>query len=268
MNTNKKQAILVVSFGTSYNETRELTIGAIEQAIARAYPEYEVRRAFTSGMILSKLKSRDGLAIDNVAEALKRAHEDGIQRLIIQPTHLMDGLEYHDLEKEVDACPYSFESLRIGLPMLQSDDDYTALIDAVTDKMSIYDDGRTAICLMGHGSEAAANQVYTVLQNKFFERGYTNYLVGTVEADPTLDDIYFAVKKNPAYKKVVLLPLMIVAGEHAHHDMSGDDRDSWESVFAAAGYEVTCLIEGLGQLPAIWDIYINHVQRAINADNV
>ena len=257
------QAILVVSFGTSYDDSRDITIGAIEEAVAAAFPEYEVRRAFTSQIIIDKLADEEGLEIDNVTEALDRAIEDGITTLVIQPTHLMDGLEYNDVVNEVAEYADSFEKVVMGEPLLTSDEDYAAVISAITEATSEYDDGETAVCFMGHGTEAESNQVYATLQDKLTEAGYENYYVGTVEAEPTLEDVLAAVGEGE-YTKAVLAPLMVVAGDHANNDMAGDEEGSWKTEFAAAGYEVECLIQGLGQLEAIQDIYVAHTQAAID----
>ncbi len=258
------QAIMVVSFGTSYNDSREATIGAIEKAIADKFPEYEVRRAFTSQIIIDKLKERDGLEIDNVGEALDRAVEDGVQKLVVQPTHLMDGYEYTDLADELAEYEDKFDQVVLAKPLLMDDADYEAVVAAITDVASSYDDGETAICFMGHGTEAESNSVYPTLQEKLTKTGYENYYIGTVEAEPALEDVLNAVQAKGTYKKIVLRPLMVVAGDHANNDMAGDEEDSWKSVFEGANYEVECILEGLGQVPAVQDIYVAHTQAAID----
>lgn len=257
-------AILVVSFGTSYNDSRDITIGAIEEAIATACSEYEVRRAFTSQIIIDILKERDGLEVDNVKEALDRAVEDGVKELIVQPTHLMNGFEYNDLAEELTGYLDKFDKIVLAEPLLMSDADFDAVVTAITEKTTSYDDGETAICFMGHGTEADSNSVYATLQDKLTTGGYANYYVGTVEAEPTLDDVVAALKANGNYKKVVLSPLMVVAGDHANNDMAGDEADSWKSVLEKEGYEVTCVVEGLGQIEAIQNVYVEHVQSAIS----
>lgn len=258
-------AILVVSFGTSYNDSREITIGAIEDAIEKAFPDYEVRRAFTSQIIIDKLKERDGLEIDNVEEALDRAVADGITTLVVQPTHLMDGYEYTDLADALKDYEDKFDKVVLAEPLLTSDGDFDAVIKAITEKTASYDDGETAICFMGHGTEAASNAVYAKLQEKITAAGYENYYIGTVEATPSLDDVLEALNSRGIYKKVILEPLMVVAGDHANNDMAGDEEDSWKTVIEGEGYEVECLIEGLGQIPAIQDIYVSHTQAAIDS---
>ena len=261
-------AILVVSFGTSYNDSRDITIGAIEEAITAAFPEYEVRRAFTSQIIIDILKERDGLEIDNVKEALDRAVEDGVKELIVQPTHLMNGFEYNDLAVELTGYLDKFDRVVMGNPLLMSDADFDAVVQAITERMASYDDGETAICFMGHGTEAESNGVYATLQDKLTRDGYENYYVGTVEAAPTLDDVVAALKAKGNYRKVVLAPLMVVAGDHANNDMAGAEEDSWKTVLEKEGYEVTCIVEGLGQLEAIQEIYVSHVKSALEAGTV
>lgn len=259
-----EKELLVVSFGTSYNDSRRLTIGAIENAIDAAFPDYSVRRGFTSQIIIDHVKKRDNVSIDNVEEALNRAINNGVKTLVVQPTHLMDGLEYTDLVNEVGESSDAFGQVAIGKPLLTSDDDFKAVISAITDATKEYDDGETAICFMGHGTEADSNAVYQKLQDMLKEEGFDNYYVGTVEATPSCEDVIAQVKEG-SYKKVVLEPLMIVAGDHANNDMAGDDDDSWKSQFEAAGYEVTCLLRGLGELEPIQQLFVQHAQAAVDS---
>ena len=261
-------AILVVSFGTSYNDSRDITIGAIEEAISQAYPEYEVRRAFTSQIIIDILKNRENLEIDNVTEALDRAVTDGIKELMVQPTHLMSGFEYNDLLAELTEYLDKFDKIILADPLLMSDADFDAVIEAITERTASYDDGETAICFMGHGTEAKSNQVYAILQDKLIKKGYENYYIGTVEAAPTLDDIAAALKVKGIYKKVVLEPLMVVSGDHANNDMAGEEEDSWKTILEKEGYEVTCIMEGLGQMETIQNIYIAHLKKSIDSGSV
>lgn len=251
-------AILVVSFGTSYNDSRDKTIGAVEDAIAKAYPQYDVRRAFTSQIIIDKLKSRDNLSIDNVTEALDRAVADGIKTLIVQPTHLMDGYEYNDLKDELAKYEDQFDEIKLGAPLLTSEEDFSKVAEAIAAATKSYDDGKTAIAFMGHGTEADSNAVYEKLNTVLHDKGYQNYTIGTVEAEPSIDDV-LAFAKAGNYDKVVLEPLMVVAGDHANNDMAGDEDDSWKSILENAGFEVTTVIKGLGELEAIQQIYVQHV---------
>ena len=259
-----EKELLVVSFGTSYNDSRRLTIGAIENAMEEAFPEYAVRRGFTSQIIIDHVKSRDNVAIDNVKQALDRAVENGVKTLVIQPTHLMDGLEYHELVDEVAQYSDAFEHLAIGKPLLTSEADFQAVEQAITEATAEYDDGKTAICFMGHGTEAASNAVYETLQDQLTQYGHENYYIGTVEAEPSLDTVLSAVQKG-TYERVILVPLMIVAGDHANNDMAGEEADSWKSTFEAAGYQVECLLNGLGELESIQKILVEHAQDAIDS---
>lgn len=258
--------LLVVSFGTSFNDSRRLTIGAIEDAMEKGFPDYSVRRGFTSQIIIDHIKSRDKISIDNVGEALERAEKNGVKNLVIQPTHLMNGLEYTDLVNEVAEYSDAFEKVAIGKPLLTTDDDFKAVIKAVTESTAEYDDGETAICFMGHGTEADSNQVYARMQDMLTEAGYDNYYVGTVEAAPSVDDVLAAVQAGN-YKKVVLKPLMIVAGDHANNDMAGDEEGSWKTTFEDAGYEVTAIVHGLGELDGIQQLFVEHAQAAADSLN-
>jgi len=255
--------LLVVSFGTSFNDSRRLTIGAIEAAMEAAFgDEYSVRRGFTSQIIIDHVKDRDGEVIDNVTEALDRAVANGVKNLVVQPTHLMDGLEYHDLVDEIAQYADAFESVSIGEPLLTSDEDFAAVMEAIVGATAEYDDGKTAICFMGHGTEAESNGVYAKMQQLLTDGGYENYFVGTVEATPSLDDVLALVKEG-AYERVVLRPLMIVAGDHANNDMAGDEEDSWKAAFESAGYEVECVVSGLGELEAIQNLLVEHARAAM-----
>lgn len=256
--------LLVLSFGTSYNDSRRLTIGAIEGDLEKAFPDYGVRRGFTANIIIDHVNRRDKILIDDVDKALQRAIDNKVKTLVVQPTHLMNGLEYNDLLKQVGDKSDAFDKVVFGKPLLTSDDDFKRVEKAITDWTKEYDDGETAICFMGHGTEAESNAVYQKMQDMLTADGFKNYYVGTVEASPSLDDVLAAVKKGN-YKRVILEPLMVVAGDHANNDMAGDEDDSWKTAFEAAGYEVKCLVRGLGENEAIRQIYIDHAKEAIES---
>ena len=259
-----KPVILVVSFGTSYNDSRHITIGAIEDAIRETYPDYDVRRAFTAQIIIDKLAERDGIVIDNFEQAMDKLVEEGVQKVVVQPTHLMAGYEYTDVLNSLQQnYADKFDAIVLGDPLLTSDEDYSEVVEAICDATAEYDDGQTAICFMGHGTEADSNEDYTHLQQVLTDAGHTSYFVGTVEATPTFDDIVEAAQAA-GFTRAVLRPLMVVAGDHANNDMADtEDPDSFASKFIAAGFEVECVVEGLGQLVAIDDIYVRHVADAI-----
>ncbi|RGB69638.1 sirohydrochlorin cobaltochelatase [Provencibacterium massiliense] len=256
------KALLVVSFGTSYNDNRDLTIGGVENALQQAFPEYEVRRAFTSQIIIDKLKERDGLSIDNVTEAMDRLVADGVREVVVQPTHVMSGYEYDDVVAEVTPYQDKFDSLKVGRPLLDADADYDELAAAITAATKEYDAEGTAIVFMGHGTEHEANAAYAKLQEHISAAGHGNYFIGTVEATPSLDDVLALVKDSGA-GKIVLLPLMIVAGDHANNDMAGDEEGSWKNVFEQEGFEVECVLKGLGQYESVQKMFVTHAKALI-----
>ena len=258
--------LLVLSFGTSFNDSRRLTIGAIEDQLEKSFPDYSVRRGFTANIVIDHVAKRDGEKIDDIDESLKRAVDNGVKNLVVQPTHLMNGLEYEELKGDIAQYSDAFDKIAIGQPLLSSDDDFSRVENAIVDWTKDYDDGETAIVFMGHGTSADSNGVYQKMQDLLTKDGHTNYFVGTVEATPSLDDVMAAVKKGN-YKRVVLEPLMVVAGDHANNDMAGDDKDSWKSQFKAAGYQVECLLRGLGENETIRQIYVEHAQAAIDSLN-
>lgn len=258
--------LLVLSFGTSFNDSRRLTIGAIEDQLEKSFPDYSVRRGFTANIVIDHVAKRDGEKIDDIDESLKRAVDNGVKNLVVQPTHLMNGLEYEELKGDIAQYSDAFDKIAIGQPLLSSDDDFSRVENAIVDWTKDYDDGETAIVFMGHGTSADSNGVYQKMQDLLTKDGHTNYFVGTVEATPSLDDVMAAVKKGN-YKRVVLEPLMVVAGDHANNDMAGGDKDSWKSQFEAAGYQVECLLRGLGENETIRQIYVEHAQAAIDSLN-
>jgi sirohydrochlorin cobaltochelatase len=261
-----KPVLLAVSFGTSFDESRALTIGAIEKALADAYPEYEVRRAFTSQIVIDVIKERGGEQIDNVKEAFDKLVRDGVKDVVVQSTHLMEGEEYHEMLDTIKPFEKKFNSVRYGKPLLPSesyDKDYDDLIKALIAETAQYAAPDTAIAYMGHGTEAESNQDYEILARKLVEQGYSNYLIGTVEAEPTLDDVIDQATKL-GVKKIVLLPLMIVAGDHANNDMAGDEDDSWKSILQGKGFTVTTVLKGLGQYPGVQQVFVRHAGEAIS----
>ena len=276
-----EREILVVSFGTSFNDSRVATIGGIEKAIQQAYPDWSVRRAFTSQIIINHVQARDGEKIDNMQQALDRAVSNGVKELVVQPTHLMHGKENDDLKAALE--PYQSKmKITIAEPLLgqvgsdisEINADKKAVAEAVTAaavKDAGYDsldaaaaDG-TAFVYLGHGTSHEANITYDQMQTQMERLGYKNVFVGTVEGKPedTSCEAVIQKVKDAGYKKVQIRPLMVVAGDHANNDMAGDDDDSWKSQMEAAGLEVTPQIKGLGEIPAVQQIYVAHTKAAL-----
>ena len=256
--------LLVVSFGTSYNDNRVATIGAIENALEKAFPDYSVRRGFTANIIIEHVNRRDGEVIDDVKEALDRAVKNGVKNLLVQPTHLMIGYEYGDLRNLLEKIyADKFETIKIGAPLLTSDEDFKTVAEAmVSATASAVTDDKTAVCYMGHGTTAESNSIYTKMQQIMKDAGHDNYFIGTVEAAPTAEDLVELVKEG-GYEKVILRPMMIVAGDHANNDMADpDDEESWYSVFSAAGLSVDCQINGLGEIEAVQQLLAEHAKNA------
>ena len=259
----QKPVLLAVSFGTSYNDNRDLSIGAVEAALEKAYPEYEIRRAFTAQIVIDILEERDGHQIDNVEEAMDRLVADGIKEVVVMPTHVMNGFEYDDIVKEVSEYEGKFDSLKIGTGLLTDEADYEELVKVLAEETANYNVEKTAVVFMGHGTHHEANATYATLQDALNAAGYNNYFVGTVEGAPLVEDVLAKVDAGD-YDKVVLLPLMIVAGDHANNDMAGDEEDSWKTVFSNAGYEVECVLNGLGQYEGVQQMIVEHAGETIS----
>ncbi len=259
-----EKAILVVSFGTSYKETREKTIDAVEKAIANEFPDWEVRRAFTSRMIIKKLKERDEIHIDYINEALQRMADDGIKNVIVLPTHIMNGIEFDDVARISASFADRFESLKLSKPLLTNEADYDSVIAALDEtylkRFFGKSDGKTAIVFMGHGSDHFANATYSQMQMKFFIMGLDHVYMTTVEGFPDFDDT-MTLMNGHKYSKVILIPFMMVAGDHAINDMSGDEEDSLKSKFISAGCKVECVLEGLGEHKSFQDLFVDRVRE-------
>lgn len=258
-----KKAILVVSFGTSYAQTREKTIGAIEEDFRSAFPEYTIRRAFTSKMIIKKLRERDGIEVDTVAQALEKLEAEGYSTVICQPTHVMGGFEFDDVKREVENWKGRFDHIACGWPLLTSSEDYEQVTEALVQEFSdIPSDA--ALVLMGHGTEHPANATYPALDYRLKARGCKNFFVGTVEGYPDLQTVMQEVAAIHA-NKVFLAPLMVVAGDHAINDLCGEEEDSWKSCFEQAGYQTEPILKGLGEYPAFRRIYLEHCVQCIQS---
>ena len=278
--------LLVVSFGTSFNDSRAQDIKGIEDKLQEAYPDWSVRRAFTAQIIINHVEARDDEVIDNMQQALDRAVENGVKNLVVQPTHLMHGAEYDEMTEAINGYKDKFESVAIAEPMLGEvgddatviNDDKKAVAQAITDtackeagfdSMDAAAEAGTAFVFMGHGTSHTANVTYDQMQTQMENLGLKNAFIGTVEGKPedTACDKVIEKVKEAGYKNVVLRPLMVVAGDHANNDMAGDEEDSWKSQFVASGNfdKVDCQIEGLGRIEAVEKLYVEHTKAAIDS---
>ena len=253
------KAILAVSFGTSHMDTLDKTIGAIERSIEEHFPEYRLYRAFTSGMILKKLRKTKGLEFYNVKEAMERMAADGMETVIVQPTHIINGIENDKMLEDLMMDADRFQKIRVGKPLLSSVDDYKKAIHAVMEEVELAED--ETLVLMGHGTDHHANSAYPTLEYTFHLLGYRQVLVGTVEGFPDFNNVLTKLEITGT-KKVVLMPFMVVAGDHAKHDMAGDE-DSWKSELEEAGYEVRTILKGLGELKGIRNLFVEHIEEVI-----
>ena len=282
-----EKELLVVSFGTSFNASRAADIGGVEKALQAANPDWSVRRAFTAQIIINHVQARDGEKIDNVDQALQRAVDNGVKNLVVQPTHLMHGAEYDELTAAVEEYKDKFESVKIAEPLLGEvgadatviNADKAAVAEAITaeavkdagfDSLDAVKEDGTAFVFMGHGTSHTAKVSYSQMQTQMEQLGYDNVFIGTVEGEPedTSCEAVIEKLKEAGYKKVILRPLMVVAGDHANNDMAGDDDDSWKSQFEASGAfdSIDTQIAGLGEIQAIQQLYVAHTQAAIDAE--
>lgn len=281
--------ILVVSFGTSFNDSRTNDIGGIEKAIQKAFPTLSVRRAFTSQIIINHVQARDGIKIDNVDQALERAVNNKVKTLIVQPTHLMHGAEYDELIEILGKYADKFEQVIVSEPLLgeHADDEKAVNKDKEIVAKSVLDaaiedagfesidksiEESTAFVFLGHGTSHKAKVTYSQMVNTFKDLGYPNAFVGTVEGEPeetSIDEVISAVA-DAGFKNVILRPLMVVAGDHANNDMAGDDEDSWKSIFESKGVfnSVECQIEGLGSIEELQNLYVSHINDALEKDSI
>lgn len=254
-----KQAILAVSFGTTYPDTLEKTIAATEAALAEAYPGWPVYRAFTSGIILKKLRQRDGVEIDNVAQAMARLEREGYTQVAVQSTHVMHGEEYEKMLAQLEPYKLTME-IAVGAPLLHAQADYEAVADALLSWLPLPGDGE-ALVLMGHGTAHFANSAYAQMEHVLQSRCPRIY-IATVEGYPTLDSVAEQLQRQPEIRRLTLAPFMLVAGDHARNDMAGGE-DSWKETLEAKGYEVRCILQGLGECPDIQKLFVAHCGDAM-----
>lgn len=278
--------LLVVSFGTSYNDSRVNDIKSIEDALQEAYPDWSVRRAFTAQIIINHIQARDGEKIDNMTQALERAVANGVKNLVVQPTHLMHGAEYDEMCAAIDDYRDNFDAVSIAEPLLGEvgsdasviNADKEAVAKAVTaaaveasgfDSLEAAKEAGAAFVLLGHGTAHVARVSYSQMSTQMQQLGYENVFIGTVEGEPEETACESVIEKVQAagYTTVILRPLMVVAGDHANNDMAGSDDDSWKPMFEDAGLTVDCQIAGLGGIADIQALYIAHTKAAIDSLN-
>lgn len=255
-----KKGILVASFGTTFREAREKSIAAIEQTISSAYPEYAFYRAFTSGIVRRRILEKEGTAIDSVSQALEHMKKAGIEEVWIQPTHMIPGEEYNKVKSTVDDLSGSFHDIHMGKPLLGEPLDFTKMAD-ILDKHYRFSEHKEneAFVLMGHGTSHPANSAYQSFQTTLQQKGLSHVLLPTVEGKPDFSQIMELLTKS-SYRKVTLLPFMIVAGDHVNNDLFGEDKTSWKNRLLAAGYEVDGQPTGLGEIPAVQKLFLSHFQ--------
>lgn len=260
--TTMKKAILVTSFGTSYADTRALTIEACENDIARTFPDYEIRRSFTSHMIIRRLKERDGMTVPTPEEALAALTEEGVKEVIVQPLHIIPGEEFHEkIVKKIIPFTKLFDRLLLGRPLLYFEKDYLRTVEGIKGQLPVLKDGE-AVVLMGHGTGHPANACYSCLQS-FLDDAELPVFLANVEGYPELDVVIPRLQKRNI-RKITLMPFMLVAGDHARNDMAGDADDSWISVLRDKGFEVHVYMHGLGENPRFREMYTQRVGEAIN----
>ena len=256
---NMKKAILTVSFGTSHLDTLEKTIGAIERELAEAFPDRTLYRAFTSGMVIEKLKLDHKLVIFRVEEAMEQMYRDGVREVLVQPTHIIHGLEYEKMRSQLAPYQERFSQVRIGAPLLEATKDYEEAAGLIIEDVRP-GDGESLV-RMGHGTEHHTNAAYPALDYTFWAKGYKNVIVGTVEGFPEMDEVLKKLKEQQT-KRVLLMPFMVVAGDHARNDMAGEEPDSWKSVLENEGFQVTVQLDGLGSFPETGQLFVSHLDKA------
>lgn len=257
---NQKRALLAVSFGTSYPETARKTIGAVEQDLSAAFPGLPVYRAWTSGFIRRKIAERDGVRIPSLEEALAQMLQDGIREILVQPTFMLEGIEYDELTESLGRHRAEFDQILLGRPLLARERDLDSVVDAVHASFPEVKAGE-ALVLMGHGTRHGANHVYPQLAELFRSHGYGNVYLGTVEAVPGLAEVLEGLDAQKP-EKVYLAPFLFVAGDHAEKDLAGSGPDSWNSVICAKGYRTECRKMGLGEYRAVRRMYVEHAREA------
>ena len=252
--SNDRTAIFVVSIGSSRMQSVAAAVGAIAHAAAQQFPDYELRRVF--------LHHSKAVQTDPLLEALEQAAADGIRTLVVQPAFLMRGYEYQKLEDRLGQYCKEFRQIVLGEPLLAGEADFEAVRNAITEQTADYGDGRTSVCFVGHGGEAAVSSIYKKMQQVLAAAGYKDYYIGTIKGEPSLENVKEALRADGSYKTVILRPFMTAAGSHAYRDLAGEQDGSWKRVLEQEGYEVICVMKGLAQIPAVQEIFGAHIRAA------
>lgn len=255
-----KKGLLVVSFGTSYEDARKENIEPVEIALKKAFPEYEMRRAFGSQRIIKKLKQRDGISVSSIQEAIESFVDDNFEELLIQPTYMIQGYEYEELQDIAKQYQKKFSSMYMGKPLLYQQLDYEKLICGL-DSGFQFEDDTTAFVFMGHGTSHYANECYPMLEDQLQKKGFKNVFIATVEGHPVLNELKQNLKQTK-YQNIVLSPLLLVAGDHARNDMAGENKDSWKNILEQEGMKVSCVLKGLGSYEFIQQMFVSHAKEA------
>lgn len=263
--TAPKKTLLVISFGTSYADAREKSIAATENALVNAFPEYDFYRAFTSRMVIEKVAACDGLAVDDVSQAIERLAREGYREVLAQPLHIIAGIEFEKIMAGLTPYARRFDRLAIGRPLLSDPEDFNAVVKALCDELPVHAPAE-AVVLMGHGSRHFANAAYTALERTFATHQRPDVRVATVEGTPTLGELLLQLKVNGVHR-VTLMPFMLVAGDHARNDMAGEASESWKSILEREGFQVAVRMQSLGEMPGIHRLYVAHARAALRNED-
>jgi sirohydrochlorin cobaltochelatase len=259
----ENKAILLVSFGTTFPDTRKRNIGAIAESVSRLCPEYALYQAYTSSVVRKAVEINEGIHIDCLAESFAKMQKDGIKTVYVLPTHIIAGIEYDMVKGEIAGAKQHFDSIYLGRELLADDKDYEKVIEVLVKEYVLHGKNE-AVILMGHGSAHAAGEAYRKMQEKLMQKGHTHFFMGTVEGVPTFEEALTLMhkteqKRGLRYEKITLVPFMLVAGDHANNDMAGDE-DSWKTSLKQQGYKVEAICKGLGEYVGIRDIYMEHLK--------
>lgn len=260
-----KNGILAASFGTTYKEARELSLGVIEEALSSGFPGFFIYKAYTSSIVKKRIQKNEGFFIPDARQALEQMHKDGIENVYIQPTHIIPGEEYNKISCIAGNYKDMFNILKVSAPLLGSAADFEIVADILGSYYNFSSLGsESAVVLMGHGSGHEANKCYSQFQDILRKKGYKDVFVSTVEGTPAFDDLLIELDKY-TYKNITLIPFMVTAGDHVHNDMAGSSKGSWKSKLESIGYNITAITHGIGEIKEIQDIYLTHLESVVNA---